>query len=463
MTGSTDGPRSRANSTDPTSPSASATSPSKPVRKPIVPPKPQSLESHHPPQPSDTSPSSTPTNMPPPDQPLSRHTSREATGSGEPVTRARRSATSPPPRSSSTDRWQTPTTPQRQLHPSHSGPTTSRLPPSSPAAHNSPSIRSQHLASIPSSPAKGSPRTPAATQNGDTEEKLPSGETPRQLEDFEKAFPSLAEFGKQFGDDDEKVDPNLPPIFEQDPDPPRRRSVVSIPKPSGPRDLKKVTSKPDEQPEITLPDVPKFPDIPSAPTHRLDLPPPPSRPTDLASPPLEPPDISSLRISTKLRPPSPTVGSEIQRPASTPNVATLMDNEDAMFPTIPTETKRPGPPPMPAALRRDRSDKSEPEEARSPALSPPMEPDSSKQASVPLPGPSQRPRPHHTKPKFPLTNSIDPDTIRTYLLNPAVDLLFLDVRPEEETKKGHVGQEYEERGAKVPVVWIDPTILFRDG
>jgi ubiquitin carboxyl-terminal hydrolase 8 len=48
-------------------------------------------------------------------------------------------------------------------------------------------------------------------------------------------------------------------------------------------------------------------------------------------------------------------------------------------------------------------------------------------------------------------------------VNPAVDMVILDVRGEEDFGRGHVGQEYEERGAKVRIVWVDPTVLMRDG
>jgi len=67
-----------------------------------------------------------------------------------------------------------------------------------------------------------------------------------------------------------------------------------------------------------------------------------------------------------------------------------------------------------------------------------------------------------SKPKFPLSNSVDPDTLRTYFHNPSVDILLLDARNEEEYQRGYVGQEYEGRGAKMNVVWIDPTILMRN-
>jgi ubiquitin carboxyl-terminal hydrolase 8 len=67
------------------------------------------------------------------------------------------------------------------------------------------------------------------------------------------------------------------------------------------------------------------------------------------------------------------------------------------------------------------------------------------------------------KPNFPFTSSITPDTLRSYFMNAAVDVLIVDVRPSEEFQKGFVGTEYVERGCKVNVVWIDPTVLMRPG
>lgn len=67
------------------------------------------------------------------------------------------------------------------------------------------------------------------------------------------------------------------------------------------------------------------------------------------------------------------------------------------------------------------------------------------------------------KPKFPFSNSITPDELREYFLNPSVEMLFLDIRPEDEWKKGSVGREYEKRGARVEIAWLDPTVLLREG
>jgi ubiquitin carboxyl-terminal hydrolase 8 len=65
------------------------------------------------------------------------------------------------------------------------------------------------------------------------------------------------------------------------------------------------------------------------------------------------------------------------------------------------------------------------------------------------------------KPKFPYTNSIQPETVREYILNPSVKMLLLDLRTEEEFKNGYVGQEYESKGYPVAAMWLDPTVLTR--
>jgi ubiquitin carboxyl-terminal hydrolase 8 len=67
-----------------------------------------------------------------------------------------------------------------------------------------------------------------------------------------------------------------------------------------------------------------------------------------------------------------------------------------------------------------------------------------------------------TKPKFPFSNAITCETLRSYFLNPDVEMILLDVRPEEEYRRGVVGAEYEPRGAKLRVIWMDPTVLMRN-
>ncbi len=262
--------------------------------------------------------------------------------------------------------------------------------------------------------------------------------TPDRLDDFEKAFPSLSEFGKQF-----EVDgpPNGAYPFERED------------RPSTPPGLPKGrigSICEEDHPEFSLPDVPTFPDLPSAPTNRPGpgLPPPPGRPDGLKAP-----------ESTGIRPPSPDMVNSLKRPASTANVSTLPSTTDFLTDSPPSEFP-PEPPAPSAVLRPIESSKSRspvPESRdRPPWISFPV----AKPTHGPLP-PREPPR-EVSKPKFPLSNSVDPDTLRTYFHNPSVDILLLDARNEEEYQRGYVGQEYEGRGAKMNVVWIDPTILMRN-
>jgi ubiquitin carboxyl-terminal hydrolase 8 len=86
--------------------------------------------------------------------------------------------------------------------------------------------------------------------------------------------------------------------------------------------------------------------------------------------------------------------------------------------------------------------------------------------SFPVAKPTPAPTPaaeKPAKPKFPLSNAVDCDSLRSYFLNPSVEVLLLDVRPEEEFQHGYVGVEYEPRGVKIDIVWLDPTVVMRDG
>ena len=402
--------------------------------RPVVPPKPQALRQH---VPNSHGGPVTPTT------PSSRHDS-----TASPPTRPHRSATSPPPLSS-------PSNPPDKLHASHSGPTSS-------IHSSSPSTNRLNAVSGPSSPRSVglSPLTSPSKSARLLPQTSGLGAPPEResdLGDFEKAFPSLSEFGKQFAADDDPPPPIMGTIFEVDNEADSRAQAgasksPNVPtKPLGPRELKKAPSRDGsgDSADLSFPSVPAFPDIPS---HRPNgLPPPPANAKTLKGPEGEPPRA--------FRPPSPDMGADLKRSASTPNVATLMDDDAETFPVAPSEVSKPLPPPMPPSLRTSAQPngdepplRAEPSPSNGPPPAAPTEPSRS------VPPPVQ-----FEKPKFPLSNSIEPDTIRTYLLNPAVDVLVLDVRPEEECQSGHVGQEYEERGAKVTVVWIDPTVLLRDG
>ena len=340
-----------------------------------------------------------------------------------------------------------------------SQPSNSRFPlPTLPTIPHSPAARQVSSATSSTSPSPTkSPLAPVKSVSADN------------LDEFEKAFPSLSEFGKQFDTDTAPGPPNGFYPFERDPDSSNSVSVSGLPgvKPTHSGDERQTIYDDNlARPEISLPEVDGLPDLPSAPTTRLPapsarhgLPPPPARPGD-------------LRMSEEpgLGPPSPDMGAGIKRPASTPNAATLPgtyvpgSSPELRDPTLATIYPRP---PLPAIPGRspngqtsDRSSHGGP--SRSP---PPVFP----VAQPLLPPPSSTTKEATTtkalatKPNFPLANSVDCDTLRSYILNPAVDLLMLDVRSEEEFERGHVGQEYEARGAKVRVVWLDPTVIMRDG
>ena len=69
-----------------------------------------------------------------------------------------------------------------------------------------------------------------------------------------------------------------------------------------------------------------------------------------------------------------------------------------------------------------------------------------------------------TKPTLPFTNSIMPKTLADYLDNPALKVLLIDTRSYNEHKAGWIGQDLHlQDGRAVDSVWVDPTILQRQG
>nr|XP_019051247.1 hypothetical protein I302_01696 [Kwoniella bestiolae CBS 10118]OCF30177.1 hypothetical protein I302_01696 [Kwoniella bestiolae CBS 10118] len=312
--------------------------------------------------------------------------------------------------------------------------------PSAPSLTNHSPVTTTHPPQPPtittSSPAAGPSKPPLpaipssltsrnlAAQSENNEADTSSG----TLKDFEKAFPSLSDFGKQTSD--KSGLPNGSAKFTHH---------------------NPIMEESGESPDINLPDVPSFPTLPSAPSNRpgLPLPPPPPRPDSIN--PLEHEDTPSNEKA--LSPPMPEAGAGLKRPASTPNVATLPGDVDLLSDEPILENggdKHPSRPPAPIPP---------------PSRSGQTQPSPRTRNSLPQP-PQTNGIPHSQefkKPKFPFSNSVTPDELRSYFLNPAVDVLLLDVRSEEDFKRGYVGKEYEPRGAKVNVVWMDPTVLMRDG
>ena len=283
------------------------------------------------------------------------------------------------------------------------------------------------------------PISPISPAKGDSFGRVGMSEAPPQSPDrldmFEQAFPSLDAFGKQF-----EVDPapNEAYPFEREGRPATPSPILT---------WRNKTAKEMDTSDPTLPDLSSLPDLPSAPTSRPGAPPLlPTRPESL-----RPPNAATHG------PPSPDMGTTLKRPASTANVSSLPGTTDLLTdsPTseglpetsAPPSVLRPSVPPIvrSSEAKNDSASLNFPVAKPTPAVPPPREP--SREMS---------------KPKFPFSDAIDPETLRSFLLNPTVDVLLLDARSVEDFSHSHVGQEYEARGANVKVVWMDPTVLMRD-
>lgn len=315
------------------------------------------------------------------------------------------------------------------------------------------------------------PRPPGASHSNSSQNApqtslpSPTGQSPTRdhLGDFEKNFPSMADFARQFEEEER--------TFERPPNgdyPFVHEDGTSVKEDRAPPHHTGGSAKSGVDHE-RLPDVPSFPDLPSVPSSRPGLPPPPSKS-----------DLSSLKPNgndeTAPGPSLPSPGLEIKRPASTPNVEALPGDRDLLSsspdpikgdptPPLPPQSLRTGkmPPtirPKPAALHHDTAPPAPNGSVSFPHPQPTPGPSSSASASRPPAGPP--PGSAAEKPQFPFANSVEPEVLRGYILNPAVKMLLIDVRTEEEFQKGYVGMEYEPRGAKVSKVWIDPTVLLRD-
>jgi len=329
-------------------------------------------------------------------------------------------------------------------------PTSSTLSHDSPAHLGSPSrpptSAKTPLPTIPQHPPRDpSPPLNPAQQSQATPTKVapPASDTPDRLSEFSRAFPSLSEFGKQFEDIDDRAaslrpQPNGEYPFARDPD--SKAPIDGLP---GVEPVKS-GERPSDSPEMEFPDIPSFPSLPSVPNGKPGNGPSQLEETDSVTSPV--PDLGALR-----------------RPASTSNVQTILGNdEDLLSGSPPSMPVIPNPRPLPHPNGHVHRENSAPSSSQnhSPSLQFPI----AKPTPLPPPHPSSQPAPATlTKPKFPITNGIEPDTLRSYFLDPAVDMVLLDVRSEEEFGRSHVGQEYEARGAKVRVVWVDPTVLMREG
>ena len=330
----------------------------------------------------------------------------------------------------------TPHSPVQALSPVPSGAKGEPLPPARSPSLPQPSLSSTSKSPLPQPPTLSD--TPYhALHNPPQPDPPTKAASTDNLDDFEKAFPSISEFSKQYEDP--------PPgafAFERDPDSSKEISGLPNVRPSRPQEARDAWRQAIEEdtPELDLPDVsslPDLPSLPSVPTSKPSLPIPPRKPDGLHD--------------EALGPPSPDMDADIKRAASTPNVATLKGSPADM-------EKAPLPPSRsPLGPRPPNSAMTSPPTSASPAINFPV--------PVPTAGPSKSSSTASKadKPKFPLTNSIECDVLRTYILNPAVDVLLLDVRSEEETQRGYVGLEYEGRGKEIKNVWLDPHVVLRDG
>ena len=345
------------------------------------------------------------------------------------------SSSRPPPAIAPKPKLPTPPTqqtrPTQPIEPSHTGSSTASTRvninghrPESTIINTTP-IAPSHSGQAPPSAKSSKPPLPPIPQSNTGKKGGPGPET-NGLDDFERTFPSLDDFGKQFPDD--------PPP--------------------------KSNENADEESKYSFPEVPSssFPDLPSVPASRPGLATPPgSPPAGFTG--LRPPNGHGNGHDS---PPLPDADRETKRPTSQPNLSKLDGRVD---PSIGLAS-----PDHPAPTLQDFRTPQLP----TPVLSPqPISQNSTPPASIafptPQPTPGTRrsmpvpPAQEHTipKPKFPFSNSVNCETLRSYFLNPDVEMILLDVRSEEEHRRGVVGAEYEPKGAKLRVIWMDPTVLMR--
>ncbi|ODN86082.1 hypothetical protein L198_07375 [Cryptococcus wingfieldii CBS 7118] len=303
---------------------------------------------------------------------------------------------------------------QANLGPS-AGPSNAASPPSS-LIHSASVTPTDRAPSTYTTP-QASPLPPPPTVRLNPSPRPPNGAHPpappahQTFQEFERNFPSLSEFTKEWEE--------------------------PLPNPHSPNG----DGADDRSPNGYSNGDAGLPNLPSVPTSRPGLPPPPSKP-DFGS--FSPRDERSTAPSpVSHNGPSrvdDVAGPSTQRPESSAGRA---KEDDSRANGVNGKTQLNFPVAVPTP----------PTQARSPLPPTPSQ-------SVPPPSLSAPPR---EKPRFPISNSIAPDQLRGYFLNPSVEMLFLDVRPQEEAKY-HVAQEYESRTLKeVNVVQIDPTLLMRDG
>lgn len=301
----------------------------------------------------------------------------------------------------------------------------------------------------PSSPRQPLPPLPRSAAKPETPTAAPPLESDA-LDKFEKTFPSLQTFGRQFDSDG--------------------FAVPAIP---GKQNGKRTQPDPTRDLHDSEDGFPSFPSLPSVPSEL----PGQSRETGSSGigPAGPPPTAPDLEIDTGPSPPSPDRETDVlKRPASTPVIHNLSSSISLSPPDVVSQfdnldlsdrhVESPSVPDLPARLQDKQPiamPVPRPHDARGPSPIPSGESTSTvKPPAAPSFG-GTRPT-AMGKPNFPFTNSITPNTLRSYFINLSVDVLLLDVRPESELRQGYVGYEYVERKCHINVVWVDPTIIMRE-
>lgn len=369
----------------------------------------------------------------------------------------------------------------------------------------------------PSHPLPTPPTAPAT--------RVESPNATERIDKFHQAFPSLDELGKQFDDDGFAI-PALPSTISASngprhplPELPKKDAddavaFLGFPSlPSVPTDLPGTSRALPKPPLPPPPPAPRLDEMRSpearledlrSPQARLDNlrgSPAPPRFDDLRSPPA-PPRLADLETDGEAdniaapSPPSPDLGTHA-RPASTlgfsaqnslslspfttPHASVLDEDaklkvvpQDALYPPSPSKADLSSPEPLavsPVANGQDTFPPVSPPPVAgpsSPAVKAQSPPAKTLVMPVPMvapgPGPSNGALPRGpVKPNFPFTNSITPETLRSYFTNKAVQVLILDVRPADEFALGYIGTEYylREGCGDINIVWIDPTVLKR--
>jgi hypothetical protein len=86
----------------------------------------------------------------------------------------------------------------------------------------------------------------------------------------------------------------------------------------------------------------------------------------------------------------------------------------------------------------------------------------------PMPSPAPIGQPSRPDPrlqtKLPMSNAVEPSMLRHYLMDDSIDVLLLDARSYQEFENGFVGdQTLKGQAGNNQTIWVDPTVLWREG